>query len=209
MEKSYIKKIDLGYLKNRGFKISQINNIYDLVNRGIDEHLYTKTKILYHDIKHIERVLIYCTWILNEKLKKGEKIENEDILFLAALYHDTGKTVGANNKNHGFVGADITKDKLQGKLDNKTINTICELIKTHAVDDDNVYLNDFDYSEEEKKNIRILSDILKDADALDRNRLKIYPFDRCKIKFLRTNEAKEIFSETNLLLKKYNEARKR
>lgn len=209
MEKSYIKNIDLGYLKKIGLNLKNIDKIYQLINTGIEEKLYTKTKVLYHDIKHIERVIIYSFWILNEKKNNNEEIDNEDILLLAALYHDSGRTIGAPDKFHGIIGAEIAKENLKGKIDNKTINSVGLLIKTHAVLKDKVDFDTFEYSEKEKRNIQMLSDILKDADALDRNRLKIYPFDKCKIEYLRTDEAKKIFNETNELLKKYNEARKK
>lgn len=45
MEKSNIKNMNINYLTSIGFKNNQINLIYDLVNRGIKEQLYTKNII--------------------------------------------------------------------------------------------------------------------------------------------------------------------
>lgn len=58
MEKSSIQNIDMTYL------------------RGIQEKLYTKIHVLYHNIEHIERALCYCIWILNLKVSK-EELKND------------------------------------------------------------------------------------------------------------------------------------
>ena len=58
-----------------------------------------------------------------------------------------------------------------------------------------------------KENIQILSNILKDADALDRNRIKVFKFAQCNPNYLRTNEAKEIYYISNIFLKKYKKTK--
>lgn len=208
MEKSYIKKMNQDYLFSLGFTTNQINLIENLINHAIKEKLYTKTKVLYHDLTHIERVLIYVMWILNEKLKNGIKLNNKEILFCASLYHDSGKTIGASEEKHGLVGAKVAYEKLKDKIDDKDLNSIELLIETHAVVDNKVYFRSYEYSVSEKENIQMLSDILKDADALDRNRLKLYPYDMCKIEYLRNNEAKEIYYYTDELYDQYSRAMK-
>lgn len=204
-KESYISYIEPEYLNKIGFKENQINKVKRLMNRGIQENLYSKTKIPYHDNKHIERVIMYAIWILKEKEKKKEYLENQEILLLAALYHDCGRNV-ASNKMHGIVGAKIARNKLKNTIDDKAINSICLLIETHASYQDIDDFRDYNYSEEEKKNIQILSDILKDADALDRNRIKLFPFAKCDVNRLRTLEAKEIYKCSALFYDKYQEA---
>lgn len=205
MEKSYIKNIDINYITMLGFNQSQINKVTELVNKGINEKLYKRSIVPYHNLKHIEKVIIYSIWILNKKKNNGMQLNNEDILLLAALYHDCGRSK-STNKNHGIIGAEIARNKLHGTLDNITIDKIGLLIETHAKKDDNVDFKDYDYNIKEKENIQMLSDILKDADALDRNRIKLFSFAKCDVSKLRTLEAKEIYNGSDLFLKKYEEA---
>lgn len=207
MEKSNIKSIDTNYLNSIGFKGNQINQIYDLINRSIKEQLYTKIHFPYHNLEHIERVLCYCTWILNMKVSKGEFLKNTDILFYSALYHDCGRSFFVTNKMHGIVGAKISKEKLKKDFDDKDLNAIELLIETHAKPNDIVKFKDYKFSEKEKENIQILSNILKDADALDRNRIKIFKFAQCNPNYLRTNEAKEIYYDSTIFLENYEKTK--
>ena len=69
METSYIEVMNKDYLSNLGFQQEELHFISELVKKGIQEKLYTNTKDFKHDLKHIERVLTYVQWILNEKKK--------------------------------------------------------------------------------------------------------------------------------------------
>lgn len=206
METSYIEVMNKDYLLNLGFQPEQLNFISELVKKGIQEKLYTNTKDFKHDLKHIERVLTYVQWILNEKKKNGKVIENQELLFYATLYHDIGKTIGASNKEHGKVGSQEVYKYLEDALDEKSIKIVSSLIKTHASEDDRVEFSE-DFSEEEKKRIQELSDILKDADALDRNRLNYpAPMGVCDVNKLRTQEARKILKFSDQFLEEYNKA---
>ncbi len=203
MEKSNIKNMNINYLISIGFKKDQIDLIYDLINRGIKEKLYTKNHFPYHNIEHVEKVLCYCIWILN-------KIQNNiDILLYSALYHDCGRKLTVSNKMHGIVGAKIAKEKLKKAFNNKDLNSIELLIENHAKPNDTVDFKNYKFAESEKENIQILSNILKDADALDRNRIKTFKFAQCNPNYLRTNEAKEIYHISDIFLEKYEEAKRR
>lgn len=207
MEKSYVKLMNKNYLEKLGINYSQISKIEEIINRGINEKLYTKTIVPYHNIKHIEKVLIYSYLILNKKRFNGEKIDNEEILLHAALYHDSGRRRSLG-KNHGVVGAKIARRNLEDTFDEKTINSICLLIETHALIDDKVDFKNYDYTKEEKNNIQTLSNILKDSDALDRNRIRLFKFAQCNPKFLRTKEAKEIYIISDSIFNEYMNANK-
>lgn len=206
MEKSYIQDISFDYLFNLGFSKEQIQRVNELVNQGIKEKLYTKSRVPYHNMKHIEKVIMYSLWIVNEKRKNGEMLDNIDILLLAALYHDCGRKWQISNKIHGVVGADIASKKLKGSFDDKTIHSICLLIETHAKIDDTVDFKGYKYTLKEKKQIQELSDILKDADALDRNRIRLFSFARCDVNRLRTPEAKIIYQSSNQFFNQYEKA---
>lgn len=207
VEKSNIKNIDTSYLKNINFKENQINQIYDLVNKSIKEQIYTKIHFPYHNLEHIERVLCYSFWILNMKISNGELIKNIDILLYSALYHDCGRSFFVTNKMHGIVGAKIAREKLKKDFNDKDLNMIELLIETHAKPDDIVDFKNYKFSKKEKENIQILSNILKDADALDRNRIKLFKFAQCNPHYLRTNEAKEIYNISDVFLENYEKAK--
>lgn len=209
MEKSSIKNIDINYLNSIGFKKNQIDLIYDLIHRVIEEQIYTKIHFPYHNIEHIERVLCYCIWILNMKISKGEFLKNTDILLYAALYHDCGRSLIVSNKKHGIVGAKIAKEKLKRNFNDKDLNSIGLLIETHAKPNDIVDFKNYKFTENEKENIQILSNILKDADALDRNRIKVFKFAQCNPNYLRTNEAKDIYNNSDLFYFYYKDAVKK
>lgn len=207
MEKSNIKNVDINYLNSIGFKKNQINLIYDLINKSINEQLYTKIHFPYHNLEHIERVLCYCIWILNMKIAKGEILKDTNILLYSALYHDCGRSLFVSNKKHGIVGAEIAKEKIKNIFNNKDLKIIELLIETHAKSNNNVDFKNYRFSKEEKENIQILSDILKDADALDRNRIKLFKFAQCNPKYLRTDEAKKIYYDSAIFLKEYEKSK--
>ncbi len=207
MEKSNIKNIDINYLNSIGFKDNQINQIYDLINKGIKEKLYTKIHFPYHNLEHIERVLCYCIWILNMKISRGEILREINVLLYSALYHDCGRNLFVSNKKHGIVGAKIAKEKIKNDFNDKDSKIVELLIETHAKPSDIVDFKNYIFSEKEKENIQILSNILKDADALDRNRIKIFKFAQCNPNYLRTNEAKKIYHESNIFLENYEKAK--
>ena len=207
MEKSYIGLMNENYLKEIGFTKEDITRITTYIQTGIEKHLYTDTKDFNHDIKHIERVLAYVEWILKEKKNHGETLEQENLLRVVALYHDIGKTIGAEEKSHGIIGAKKAKEKLEPELSPKELEIVSLLIETHASHEDTIeFKNDF-FTAEEKRNIQALSDILKDADALDRNRINYpAPLGGCDETKLRTKEAREVLSKSNTFLKEYNKA---
>lgn len=203
MERSHINEISFNYLSKISFEKEQVSLVKNLIDLGIKEKLYTKNHVPYHNIGHIERVICYCIWILNKKRDNGEVLGNTEVLLYAALFHDSGRNFKTSNKLHGIAGAKIAKEKLKDKFDLKNLNAIELLIETHAKVENIVDFKDYNFNEEEKKNLQILSNILKDADALDRNRIKLFKFAQCKSEFLRTNEAKEIYYNSDLFLKMY------
>lgn len=194
-EESYLQEFTEEMLKKYGLSLADKEIIVSFVEKGIKEHLYTDTNDFQHNLKHIEKVLAYVQMIINKIDKKGIR---QDLLLTAALYHDIGKTMGASNKTHGIVGAQEFIKLMQGKMDSKDIEIISILIDEHAKEDDKIDFADKNYSLEEQKAIQLMADILKDADALDRNRLNYpAPFGNCDVNKFRTEASKEILPLTN------------
>lgn len=209
MEKSYIKKIDSKYLFKIGFTPMEIDMVETLVNEGIKNQLYTKSRIPYHNLSHAEKVIMYSIWIANEIEKTGEILNEKSILFKAALYHDCGRSWKLFGENHGVTGAKKTRKLLKNAVEPKSLNIIELLIETHAKKEDTVDFKDYNFTKKEKENIQKLSNILKDADALDRNRIRLFPFARCNANYLRTIEAKKIYLKSDEFYNKYLEATKK
>ena len=194
-EESYLREFSDEMLKKYGLSTADKETITSLVEKSIKKHLYTDTNDFQHDLKHIEKVLAYVVMIVN---KISNPNINKSLLLTAALYHDIGKTIGASNKSHGQVGALEFTKLMQGMMSSKDIETVSMLINQHALEEDKIDFASKDYTLEEQEQIQLMSDILKDADALDRNRLNYpAPFGNCDINKLRTEAAKEILPLTN------------
>lgn len=209
MEKSYIKRMELKYLYSLDINKKEIDEIYNLVNEGIEKKLYAKKLIPYHNIYHIERVLIYCYLITKSIEKEGFRLENKEYLYKAALYHDCGRSLNPFAENHGILGAKRMHEILKDEYDEKGLKVLELLIETHAIKDDIVDYKGYPFTHQEKANIQMLSNILKDADALDRNRIRLFSFAQCKVEYLRTKEAKEIYLKSDELYSKYMQAMKK
>ncbi len=206
MERSYIKNINSDFIKYMELTNESVQKIYSLVTYAIKEKLYTHSKVLYHNLEHIERTLIYAYWIMQ---KKHFLLQNEDILLYALLYHDAGRVKICSNKMHGIKGAEIAKLKLKDVFDAKQLEAISLLIKNHASKSDILSFTNGVFTEEEQAYLQELANIVKDADALDRNRLKLFPFAMCNPNFLRSEESKEIYKSSNRLLQEYELAKKK
>lgn len=190
-EQGYIEKFSDDMLLKYGLSSNDRNIIKYLTDKAISEKLYTNTKDFQHNLKHVERVITYARMIMNNI----NLTINEEILMYAALYHDIGKTLGASNQEHGKIGSDEFEKMMKGKIDDKKIDIISKLIFQHAIEEDKIDFSNSNYTIEEQMQIQLMSDILKDADALDRNRLNYpAPIGACDINKLRTPEAKKILS---------------
>lgn len=104
---------------------------------------------------------------------------------------------------HGIISAQISREKLKNDFDDKSLQAIELLIETHARQEDLIDFKNYDFSNTERENLQILSNILKDADALDRNRIKLFKFAQCNPNYLRMKEGKEIYNMSYVFLKEY------
>lgn len=203
-EQGYIENFSDSMLLKYNLDSRDKDIIKFLINKSIDEKLYTDTKDYQHNLKHIERVIAYARMIMKKTYLSPK---NEEILMYAALYHDIGKTIGSSNQEHGLVGSEEFKKMMNGKMDDKKIDIISKLIFQHASEEDKIDFTNSNYSLIEQQEIQLMSDILKDADALDRNRLNYpAPIGTCEENKLRTAEAKEILLLTDSFYQDYCKA---
>lgn len=148
-------------------------------------------KLLYcsqvHGYKHVLNVSLFSYLIAcNEKLD----ISDLDIILEIALYHDIGRDNDKEDSEHGQRGAQKMIEQMSKYSDCMIIPAV---IHAHSLSDDEAKRVFLQYNLEEsqyKRYIKFLT-IIKDADALDRFRLRS---DSLKTKYLRIEYSKELIS---------------
>ena len=138
-----------------------------------------------HGVGHAKRVL-YLAMKLAEK--HGLSDNDKKVLALACCYHDIGRWNDWTDDEHGKKSAEkFLKLKLNKKhgLSNGELEIVLDLIVFHSLDDEMW----------EREKGRLMYQILKDADALDRLR-----FNDLDEKYLRLPESREMIGfEMSLL----------
>lgn len=159
------------------------------------------TSSFQHNIYHIQRVMFFSQIIAQNE---GISEKNLTLLLLAAALHDSGKTRDRKDFEHGKNSAEIAKDYLQNNINSisdEDIKIIQIAIEYHIVQEKekgkiNVIelerlCQKYNVSMKNLERIKIISSILKDADALDRTRLD--KENTLNIDSLRTNTARNKF----------------
>jgi hypothetical protein len=112
-------------------------------------------------------------------------VEDRDLFCLAALYHDIGRINDGYDPDHGIASYDkLIKEKMMELSDQPEHEILKFLIQNHAIPDQSAYkkLNYYELSDVDRT-LR-LYDAFKDADGLDRVRIRdLNP------EYLRTNSA--------------------
>ena len=193
------------YKKNNkpNMKIDMDGSIFQRIFDTIsNSYLYKNeffTLSLQHNIYHIQRVMLY-----SQIIAQNEEISENDLtlLLLAVALHDSGKTKDRKDFEHGKNSAEIAKEYLQNNINSiseEDIKIIQIAIEYHTVKEKkqiNIIeleklCQKYNVSMTNLEKIKIISSILKDADALDRTR-----FDKentLNISSLRTNTAQNKF----------------
>ena len=151
-----------------------------------------------HNIYHIQRVMLF-----SQIIAQNECISEKDLklLLLAAALHDSGKIRDRKDFEHGKNSAKIAKRYLLNNISSiseEDIKIIQIAIEYHTVQEkEKGKLNiveleklckNYNVSMENLERIKIISSILKDADALDRTR---FNKQNClDVDTLRTNTAR-------------------
>ena len=183
--KTQIKELKEYKVEIYGFKkIKKLLEVYknkdviDLCFDYLDEYLIYGSYI--HGINHNLRVLVHSI-ILSSLL--GLERDSLKIIVYAAMYHDIGRVNDTEDKSHGKRSADkISELKLD--LTEEQKNILRAIVQSHSLPDNQFENICKEYDIKNIKLCRILFNILKDSDALDRVRLE-YPY--IKLDFLRIN----------------------
>ena len=143
-----------------------------------------------HGVMHTYRVMILATELAN---KLDITTRDYHILMCACCYHDIGRWHDFKDKKHGHLSAQkcLRKHTLNPfALDEYEVMLVSSIITFHSLPDAEFPL--------QSHPARLLYDILKDADALDRWRFK-----KMDASCLRLPESKELSSFAKDLVLKY------
>ena len=153
-------------LKTNGLLDRYENEVKDISRRGLYRY-----NIPEHNVDHVERVMLYSMY-MGQKLNLSPTEMN--ILIEAAKYHDSGRVDLKTDTQHAVLSADKAMLDLYGKYSYEDLNSICAAIEYHESADQQQILNKifekYRITPEKQGSIYLISNILKDADALDRTR---------------------------------------
>lgn len=122
-----------------------------------------------HGRLHEKRVLMLSLLLADAlDLSKADM----EVLANVAAWHDTGRVTDNEEPTHGYASA--IKYENSTYRPSNIVSFICEY---HSLDDEKAY-NEIEHTEKiNKKRYRLLYDVFKDADALDRIRFGIQDID--------------------------------
>ena len=159
-------------VESRLFKSGLSATLVMRENEIKDEKINNKLKV--HGQRHVKNVLLYSALIGQEIIEDKHDLE---LLMLSAKYHDIGRKTDAHEE-HSKVGAQLAIEKLKDKCSLEDLAIISTIIEFHEIPRNQSFTDD-QFLEiarnngvpyEEMKRVRLLAEILKDADALDRTR---------------------------------------
>jgi len=137
-----------------------------------DENVNGRLKV--HGQRHIKNVLLYSAIIGQSIIQDKHDL---DLLMVSAKYHDIGRKTDAYGE-HAESSKTIAIEKLKDKYSPEDLSIISTIIEFHEIPR-NVYNIDELFINMARKNgvpddqisrVRLMAEVLKDADALDRTR---------------------------------------
>lgn len=157
-----------------------------------------KTKYLYesafHGLHHSEKVCLFAYLIGRHYKLNSEQMK---ILLDAALYHDVGRMDDKEDQLHGYSStlrfAEIfaTDPFYHNKTNLEILKAISD---AHSVPDKRIekVLGNYELGGDSLNTAKMLAELLKDADAVDRTRFQKSSGAALKTCYLRTDIAKEL-----------------
>lgn len=169
---------DMGYLKVLN------ESMIDMNNSGAYKAELSNQE---HGVDHAERVLTFASYI---GLKSDLSAREMSILIESSKWHDCGRVVVKNDTEHAIKSAEKISDLIGERYSVGDIDMIKAAIELHEIDErkcnyDEVFnnvCNKYSIDESDKNSLRVISDILKDADALDRARFTFGNLDPTRLR---------------------------
>ncbi len=147
-----------------------------------------------HALSHTKRVLLLSLFI--SYLEKYSTKDRE-LLCLAAVYHDIGRTNDGYDPDHGIASYDkLIRENLIKPADHQEQEILKFLIQNHAIPDQSAYKKLNHYNLNDVDRTLRLYDAFKDADGLDRVRI-----NDLNPEYLRTNSAHRLLLAAHQLYK--------
>jgi len=142
---------------------------YDSYSKQIDTGWFHNPEGI-HALSHTKRVLL-LSLIISYLEKYSE--EDKSLLCLAAVYHDIGRINDGYDPDHGIASYDkLIKENIIELADNQELEILKFLIHNHAIPDQSAYKKLNHYKLIDVDRTLKLYDAFKDADGLDRVRIK-------------------------------------
>ena len=179
--------------KNIKLNLSRYTHWFEFMNQEIKFWLQDSE---FHTKSHCGRVLLFALMIGEQKHLNDEEIE---VLAQAAVFHDSRRLDDQLDIGHGARAAAYYKDYCHENESIRFDERTKRIIEYHDQDDIQSIQN-LEKIMSENPNIVILYQIFKDADALDRFRLGV---DGLDVRYLRTDESKELYSFAKLVWEKH------
>lgn len=164
--------------------LPEVRDVYlEYKNRMKRMVLFSRGGSAIHGISHQARVLLLSLIIAH---MKGLPKRDWRVLAEAAIYHDTRRTHDGVDSEHGLFAKEYYMETVS-----KADPLVAHLCEYHCMKDEDGYTAIYKSRQLSKNRSRskLLYDIFKDADALDRVRLGLRDMD---IRMLRTDEAKTL-----------------
>ncbi len=172
----------------------ELKNLIETVKNGRHYGLFVSLlnsinlDVLYksrtHGLFHIERTAFWAS-VLASLLKLNG--QNFRLAVILAMYHDTGRVDDSEDRAHGKRSAQNLAN-LGLQLTEKELKIAQCVVEAHSINDSEFEDLLGKYGLKENKRIRTLFNVLKDADGLDRVRLRRLDINP---KFLRTEFSKK------------------
>lgn len=161
--------------------LPQVEKTYNAYKNKLNKLHFTMDEEGIHGKTHTLRVLFLCLLLAKQM---GLSIKKTELLATAAIYHDTCRENDGVDIVHGYDAMLYYKDSVR-----RPEPIVKFLIEYHAIDDRFGYreLNNNPDLSDKSDIVKMLFEIFKDADALDRVRFGISQLD---LGYLRTEEAK-------------------
>lgn len=147
----------------------------------------------YHGRSHILRVLL-LGMIMCDSSGYSLSLRDRNIIAGFSLLHDLGRTDDGEDYLHGKLSAEIVRENdlhtYGGRLGKKDFEMMCFCIEQHSKPDEDGYdkiEQKKNYSANDRKRLKLLFEICKDIDGLDRVR-----FGDLDVSRLRTSYAKKL-----------------
>ena len=168
------------------------SGLLQVYNESIEnmKELYKDNDVLEHGISHAQRVMQFALYIGNSMNLSGHDLQ---LLLDTTKFHDSGLNSNVERfgrEKHGELASNKASNMLSQKYSQEDIKVIMASIDYHAYIDSEFNFTEMlnKYNITDKTSIdkfKLISTILKDADALDRTRFA----NNLDPRYLRTNSA--------------------